>query len=114
MADAHCRIGKVTMKGGASLHVLPTVKRDSASDTLVRWAAQAADDGFDAYGAVAWQRDGDSWLTTSTFWSRGAIPHSVIPVMAEEALRSSMTIGNAETRVMSALGYVQDDPDPAL
>lgn len=106
---ARVRIGRVTLKGGAALHVLPLPEPQSK----ILAALQAWTRGFDdfasppqAVAAVAFSLVDDEWVWSCVYHSHApALPVRILPVMAAEYLRAAITGDGAEQNIMNALGY---------
>ena len=116
--SAGCRIGRVRMKnGGADVRVLPSRQATGAALTLKAFVRDVLQDAPpDAVALVAWWRDPDGaecWRSVALKTDHPDFPYALLPDMARAELRRSMHRMDAEERIMRALGYVRDEPDPA-
>ena len=97
-----CRIGKVKLKSGGTIHKLPTVERDEPQKWLIDSAAKVV--GIhkpgEMYGYVvfAWDKDGYSsvayYINHEGFIGRRILPSFVADVLRERMIRDGEWGGN--------------------
>lgn len=90
---SHCRIGKISLKSGGTIHRLPGVERDDAQKLLIDRAAMIS--GFykpgeiHGYVVFAWDKNGFNSLGYYIN-SEGFIGRRLLPSFISDALREKM------------------------
>ena len=114
---ARVRIGRVRLKSGGEVDLLPDPPKESPIIGSIReWAGRQADyvRPPDAFVAVSfWWDKTVSQHVYDAIWGTYVpeLPHAFLPELTNKAVASAMTVLKAEDRMMRKLGYEPIRPD---
>lgn len=90
--DPHCRIGRVKLRGGADLHIIPNANAERHAETMkalaetINHVAYENGEQVAGFALVMWCADGTvssrSWIAANS-----PVLSTMVPHMAAEALR---------------------------
>jgi hypothetical protein len=112
--DRHCRVGRVRLKGGAELRVLPSRREKHHADVMAHAARITTEMGRALDGTVCgsiivlWTSDGYYCIDVKGAESN-PFPWPMLPTFAADAVRREIGQSDARNQVARMLGL----PEPS-